>query len=60
MEDICDDKVKLTYINLPVNFQYMVASKVYMKLGTTIRFSTIWVKGIIKYYDLCLLRATAN
>jgi hypothetical protein len=47
---IYDDKVKLTYINLPVNFQYAVASKVYIEAGPQLDF-LLSGKRDNKYYD---------
>ncbi|CAM3515197.1 porin family protein [Flavobacterium gelidilacus] len=47
---IYDDKVKLTYINLPLNFQYAVASKVYVEAGPQLDF-LLSGKRDNKYYD---------
>jgi outer membrane autotransporter protein len=47
---IYDDKVKLTYINLPLNFQYAVASKVYVEAGPQLDF-LLSGKLDSKYYD---------
>jgi outer membrane autotransporter protein len=47
---IYDDKIKLTYINLPVSFQYTVASKFNVEAGPQVDF-LLSGKADGKYYD---------
>ncbi|EAZ96954.1 hypothetical protein FBBAL38_06005 [Flavobacteria bacterium BAL38] len=47
---IYDDKIKLTYINLPVSFQYTVASKFKVEAGPQVDF-LLSGKADGKYYD---------
>ena len=47
---IYDDKIKLTYINLPVSFQYIVASKFNVEAGPQVDF-LLSGKADGKYYD---------
>lgn len=47
---IYDDKVKLTYINLPISFQYVVASKFNLEAGPQVDY-LLSGKVDSKYYD---------
>ncbi len=47
---IYDDKIKLTYINLPVSFQYLVVSKLHVEAGPQVDF-LLSGKADGKYYD---------
>lgn len=47
---IFDEEVKINYLNLPINFQYIVASKLHIEAGPEVGFL---VSGKVdgKYYD---------
>lgn len=47
---IFDDKYKLTYLNLPVSFQYAAASKLHIEAGPQVDF-LVSGKADGKYYD---------